>query len=65
MIVTISQNSISNAITELLGVVVNRTPDTEAYQKDESALIKKLLKLRSRLIDADLGYAIQTKHWGK
>ena len=33
LIVTISQNSIGNAITELLGVVVNRVPDTMAYEK--------------------------------
>ncbi len=65
LIVTISQNSIGNAITELLGVVVNRTPDADAYEKSEPALIEKLLKIRSRLVDADLGYGIQTKHWGK
>jgi len=34
-IVTISQNSIGNAITELLGVVVNRVPDTLAYEQAE------------------------------
>ncbi|SMN01023.1 hypothetical protein SPONN_2152 [uncultured Candidatus Thioglobus sp.] len=65
LIVTISQNSIGNAITELLGVVVNRTPDAQAYEKSEPALIEKLLKLRTRLIDADLGHGIQTKYWGK
>ena len=65
LIVTISQNSIGNAITELLGVVVNRTPDADAYEATEGELINKLLKLRSRLIDADLGHAIETKHWSK
>lgn len=65
LIVTISQNSIGNAITELLGVVVNRTPNAKAYEKDEAQLIKKLLKLRTRLIDADLGYGIKTPYWGK
>lgn len=65
LIVTISQNSIGNAITELLGVVVNRTPDAEGYEAREPALIEKLLKLRSRLIDADLGHGIETKHWKK
>lgn len=65
LIVTISQNSIGNAITELLGVVVNRTPDAEAYEKAEPALIEKLLKLRSRLVEADLGHGIQTKYWGE
>ncbi len=65
LIVTISQNSIGNAITELLGVVVNRTPDADLYEKSEPALIAKLLKIRSRLIDADLGYGIKTKYWDK
>ncbi len=64
LIVTISQNSIGNAITELLGIVVNRTPDADAYEKAEPALIEKLLKLRSRLVEADLGHSIQTKYWG-
>ncbi len=63
LIVTISQNSIGNAITELLGVVVNRTPNAEAYEKSEGALINKLLKLRSRLIEAGLGHEIKTQYW--
>ncbi len=62
-IVTISQNSIGNAITELLGVVVKRTPDAEAYERDEPALIEHLLSVRQRLIDADLGDAIATEYW--
>jgi hypothetical protein len=65
LVVTISQNSIGNAITELLGVVVKRTPDAVAYEKAEPALIEKLLKVRSRLIDADLGHGIETKYWCK
>ncbi len=65
LIVTISQNSIGNAITELLGVVVKRVPDAEAYEKDEPALIEQLLEVRQRLIDADLGEAIETKYWPK
>jgi hypothetical protein len=65
LIVTISQNSIGNAITELLGVVVNRTPDAAAYEKAEPALLEKLLKLRARLIESDLGHGIETKHWPK
>ena len=64
LIVTISQNSIGNAITELLGVVVKRVPDADAYEKQEPALIKKLLDVRSRLIEADLGVGIATDHWG-
>ena len=63
LIVTISQNSIGNAITELLGVVVKRVPDAEAYEKAEPALIEKLLEVRDRLISADLGDGIETPYW--
>ncbi|HEB55195.1 MAG TPA: hypothetical protein ENI98_02590 [Gammaproteobacteria bacterium] len=63
LIVTISQNSIGNAITELLGVVVKRVPDAQAYEEQEPALIEKLLEVRQRLIDADLGEGIETKYW--
>ncbi len=65
LIVTISQNSIGNAITELLGVVVKREPDAAAYEKAEPALIEKLLEVRKRLIDADLGEGIETPYWTK
>ena len=64
LIVTISQNSVGNAITELLGVVVNREPNAEAYEKAEPALIEKLLEVRGRLIEADLGQGIATDYWG-
>jgi len=63
LIVTISQNSIGNAITELLGVVVRREPDTEAYEKLEPDLIGQLLEVRERLVEADLGDPIQTDYW--
>ncbi len=63
LIVTISQNSIGNAITELLGVVVKRKPDAEAYEKAEPALVEKLLEVRDRLIKVDLGNAIETPYW--
>jgi len=63
LIVTISQNSIGNAITELLGVVVKRVPDAEAYEKAEPALIEQLLEVRDRLIRADLGDGIETPYW--
>ena len=63
LIVTISQNSIGNAITELLGVVVKRKPDTAAYEKAEPALVEKLLEVRDRLIQADLGDGIETPYW--
>ncbi len=62
-IVTISQNSIGNAITELLGVVVKRTPDAPAYEQAEPTLIEKLLAVRERLIEADLGDPISTEYW--
>jgi hypothetical protein len=65
LIVTISQNSIGNAITELLGVVVNRIPDAEAYEKHEPGLIERLLEVRRRLIEADLGEGIATDYWDK
>ena len=62
---TISQNSIGNAITELLGVVVNRAPDAEIYAKREPLLIGRLLEVRRRLIEADLGEGIATSYWTK
>ncbi len=63
LIVTISQNSIGNAITELLGVVVKRVSDGAAYARAEPALIEQLLEVRRRLVEADLGYGIATPHW--
>ncbi len=65
LIVTISQNSIGNAITELLGVVVKRAPDAAAYEEKEPKLIERLLEVRRRLIEADLGDGIETKYWPK
>jgi len=64
LIVTISQNSIGNAITELLGVVVNRIPDAEAYGRAEPALLGQLFEVRRRLVEADLGEGIATPYWG-
>lgn len=63
LIVTISQNSIGNAITELLGVVVDRKPDAEAYAKAEPALLAQLLEVRRRLVKADLGEPLATPYW--
>jgi hypothetical protein len=63
LIVTISQNSIGNAITELLGVVVNRVADADAYAESEPALIARLLEVRRRLVEADLGEGIATAYW--
>ena len=63
LIVTISQNSIGNAITELLGVAVKRVPDAEAYERREGRLVERLLEVRDRLIESDLGEAMATQHW--
>jgi hypothetical protein len=63
LVVTISQNSIGNAITELLGVVVKRVPDERAYARFEPKLIERLLRARERLIAADLGGPIATPGW--
>lgn len=64
LIVTISQNSIGNAITELLGVVVKRVPDEAGYAAAEPALLEQLLEVRGRLVAADLGDPIATAAWG-
>lgn len=63
LIVTISQNSIGNAITELLGVVVKRTADADGYARAEPALLAQLFEVRRRLIEADLGEGVATPHW--
>lgn len=63
LLVTISQNSIGNAITELLGVVVKRVPDAASYEIAEPALVERLLDVRARLIEADLGDGIATAYW--
>ena len=54
-IVTISQNSIGNAITEMLGIVVARTEDEDAYNRAEPALMAKLHEVRDRLVTAGIG----------
>lgn len=63
LIVTISQNSVGNAITELLGIVVKRVADEDAYAKAEGPLIKQLLELRARMIKYNLGTPITTAKW--
>jgi hypothetical protein len=63
LIVTISQNSVGNAITELLGIVVKRVADEQAYAKEEGQLVEKLLELRARLIRYNLGTAMATPSW--
>ena len=63
LVVTISQNSVGNAITELLGIVVKRVQDDAAYAKVEPALIERLLAARERLIAANLGEPISAPTW--
>jgi hypothetical protein len=63
LIVTISQNSVGNAITELLGIVVRRVADNEAYARAEPALVARLIELRNRLVLAGLGEPIHTPSW--
>ena len=54
-IVTISQNSVGNAITELLGIVVNRVEDDEAYKSIEGNLLDHLFEVSNLLQMAELG----------
>ena len=63
LIVTISQNSVGNAITELLGIVVKRVVDEKAYAAVEGPLVEKLIELRNRLIRYNLGSPIATPSW--
>ncbi len=63
LIVTISQNSVGNAITELLGIVVKRKEDPDAYAAAEPALVNRLLAARQRLIEANLGEPISAPSW--
>jgi hypothetical protein len=44
-------------------VVAKRVPDAEAYAGFEPALLERLLEVRQRLIDADLGEGIATDYW--
>ncbi len=60
---TISQNSIGNAITELLGVVVKRVANADAYTRAEPALLDQLFEVRRRLVEADLGEGVETPQW--
>ncbi len=63
LIVTISQNSVGNAITELLGVVANRVADADGYAQFESKLMERLFEVRRRLVEADLGVPIRNQYW--
>nr|VFK46263.1 MAG: hypothetical protein BECKTC1821D_GA0114238_102928 [Candidatus Kentron sp. TC]VFK58893.1 MAG: hypothetical protein BECKTC1821F_GA0114240_102728 [Candidatus Kentron sp. TC] len=63
LIVTISQNSVGNAITELLGIVVKRREDEDAYAAAEPMLVGRLLAAREKLIEANLGEPISAPSW--
>ena len=63
LIVTISQNSVGNAITELLGIVIKRVPDEEAYALAEPRLVAQLLEVRDRLVASNLGQPVNTPAW--
>jgi len=38
-------------------------PDADAYAKTEPALLERLLEVRRRLIEADLGEGIASEYW--
>ena len=63
LIVTISQNSVGNAITEMLGIVIKRTTDRDAYERTEKALVDQLLEVRNRLVQSNLGAPIDAPYW--
>ena len=63
LIVTISQNSVGNAITELLGIVVKRQVDSAAYAAVEEGLVSRLLEVRERLQAANLGESLSSPCW--
>jgi len=63
LIVTISQNSVGNAITELLGIVVKRKEDEATYAAVEPGLVTRLLEAREKLVEANLGEVIAAPSW--
>jgi hypothetical protein len=63
LIVTISQNSVGNAITELLGIVVKRAEDEAAYAAVERGLVERLLAARQRLVEAKIGEPLSARCW--
>jgi hypothetical protein len=44
-------------------VVVKRVPDADGYEAFEPQLIERLLEVRRRMIEADLGNGIATAYW--
>jgi hypothetical protein len=63
LVVTISQNSVGNAITELLGIVVKRQVDSAAYAAVEEGLVSRLLEVCERLQAANLGESLSSPCW--
>ncbi|HID99513.1 MAG TPA: hypothetical protein EYP59_04395 [Thiotrichaceae bacterium] len=63
LIVTISQNSVGNAITELLGIVVKREENEAAYAAAEPGLVNRLIEAREKLLEANLGEVIAAPTW--
>ncbi|HAI68290.1 MAG TPA: hypothetical protein DCM38_02510 [Gammaproteobacteria bacterium] len=63
LIVTISQNSVGNAITELLGIVVKREENEAAYAAAEPGLVNRLIEAREKLLEANLGEVIASPTW--
>ena len=45
------------------GIVVNRVENPDAYTDIEEGLVNRLLEVRQRLIDANLGAAIAAPSW--
>jgi hypothetical protein len=54
---------VGNAITELLGIVVKRVEDNDAYTAVEPGLVSRLLEARQRLMEANLGEPISAPCW--
>ena len=52
-----------NAITELLGIVVDRIEDPKAYAEIEGGLVGRLLEVRERLAEANLGESLSAPGW--
>jgi hypothetical protein len=63
LLMTLTQNSVGNALPEMVGIVVHRNVDAEAYAKAEPALVERLLDVRDRLVEAGLGDPISTPFW--
>ena len=47
----------------LVGVVVKRVPEADGYERFEPRLLERLLEVRQRMIEADLGEGIETAYW--